>query len=593
MAENVNLIKFMNDFDNGASLSAGFDEKKFEAISKAIQSGTDEERAEAAAQMPAKVKNLIKIVTKTVERLNATLGSKFPEMKQLNLEKSITFNASSLSGKFEIIEVGNDQHISFNVKKLAKLPSLEVSAIITKSVIDALAKQNNRENDKDFYKTILLYGLEDDSHVKTKEEKDILKARKIIAGYLENFLPSVYADEFEKFFAISNYVAKQIIEDLGEKDIENILNPFFDLEVLDLKGMAIDKVDAFLGNTHQARLSHLNKRAQDLLIDPNTEVIALNYLDQVQSILGTDTSDPNYADLSRKFETMSNGEKCLTGAAVKEFCLAYVNDFMAKRNLKNVSVTFNEKGQLGTYIESEHRININLKKLQKIGSYTELAMTISHEMNHAADAAKGVTEGYGGLKDDISEKFKHTNENSEVNKFIKDLLRLSYKVNPNERRARIGEISALMFMTKVAKNNPNIQEEIRVSVAKYKTYQDRTCSAFDRIKNDLTFDDIDGEQVFDFDGKLAKFISEGTIIKGSPLYKEIQERLKYLFDFGLNASIEEELKSIEYADLILSGEQGLEEIRRREQAAAAQREEENRRIQEGKAKAEEEALQRQ
>ena len=583
MAENVNLIKFLNEFDNSASLSAGFSEKNFEAISKALQTGTEEERAAAATLIPAKVKNLIKIVSKTVERLNATIASKFPGLKQLDLEKSITFNASSMSGKFEIIEVGNEQHISFNVKKLAKLPALEVSAIITKSVIDALAKQNNKENDNTFYKTVLLYGIEDDSHVKTKEEKDILKAKNIISGYLLNFLPAVYADDFEKFFAISNYVAKQIIEDLGEKDIENILNPFFDLELLDIKGMAIDKVDAFLGNTHQARLSHLNKRAQDLLADSNTEVLGLSYLEQVESILGTDSSDPNYSDLSRKFETMSNGEKCLSGAAVKEFCLAYVNDFMAKRNLKNVKVSFNEKGALGTYIESEHRININLKKLQKIGSYTELAMTISHEMTHAADAAKGITEGYGGLKDDISEKFKHTTDNADVNDFIKKLLKISYKVNPNERSARLGEISALMFMAKNGSKNPSIQAELKKSVSSFKNYQTRTINIIKKLPE--TYKELETE--------LNGLIGSGALIERSPLHREIEERMKYISDFGLNASIEEELKSIEYADLILSGEQGLEEIRRREQAAAAQREEENRRIQEEKQNGDDESLQKQ
>ncbi len=566
MAENVNLIKFMNEFDNSSPLGADFDEKKFEAISKKLESDNKEEQNEAVAEIPAKVKNLVKIVSKTVERLNATLGSKFPNMKQLDLEKSVTFNSSGATGKFEIVEAGNNQHISFNVKKLSMYPSLEVSAIVTKSVIDALAKQNNKENDKEFYNTILLYS-QDGEHPKTKEEKDIIKAKNIIAGYLRNFLPAVYADEFERFVAISDYVAKQIIEELGEKDIEKILSPYFDLESLDIQGMAIDKVDAFLGDTHKARVRYLNKKAEDLILNPETEVLGISYLEQVESVLGTDTSDPNYSDLARKFETMNNGEKCLTGAAVKEFCLAYVHDFLSKRNVADIEVTFNNKGALGSFYDDEHRININLEKLKKIGSYTELAMTLSHELTHTVDSTKSKLMGADGLQNDISEKFKHKSENDDVNAFMKKLLKLSYKVNPNERSARLGEISALIFMTKVGSKDPSIQAEIKKSIASYKRYQKTTIETIQNMP--ATYVELEKE--------LKELVNRGVLIDRSPLYKEIMERMDYISDFGLNVSVEDEVKSIEIANLMLSGEQGLEEIRRREQAEIVEKQQEQQR----------------
>lgn len=557
MAENLNLIKYINEFDNSEPLSADFDEKKFEAISKKLDSQEQGEKDEALSQIPNKVKNLVKLVSKIVEKLNATLGSKFPNMRQLDLEKAVTFNSSGVSGKFEIIEAGNDQHISFNVRKLSVYPALEVSSIVTKSVIDAFAKQNGKENDKEFYNTILLYS-QDDSQPKTKEEKDIIKVKNVIAGYLRNFLPAVYADDFEKFVAIADYIAKQIIEELDEKDIEKILSPFFDLESLDIQGMSIDKVDAFLGNTHKARLSCLNKKAEDFMLNPETEVLGLSYLEQVESIIGTDTSNPNYSDVARKFETMNNGEKCLTGESVKEFCLAYVHDFLSKRNVKDIEVSFNNKGALGSFYEDEFKININLDKLKKMGSYTELAMTLSHELTHAVDAVKN-----RGLKNDISERFRHTSQDAGVNEFMKKLLWLSYKVNPNEKNARLGEISALMFMTKVGKNNKSIQAEIKTSISKYKRYQSNTIGAFEEIKNKLTTSiDSDGSDIYDFDGKIAKFLSSGALVKKSPLFVEIQERLKYISEFGQNVSLEAEVKSIEMADLMIYGEQGLEQIRR-------------------------------
>ena len=61
-------------------------------------------------------------------------------------------------------------------------------------------------------------------------------------------------------------------------------------------------------------------------------------------------------------------------------------------------------------------------------------------------------------------------------------------------------------------------------------------------------------------------MSSGAIIENSPLYKEIMERIEYISDVGLNVSVEQELESIEMADLMLKGEEGLLEIKRRQEA---------------------------
>ena len=123
---------------------------------------------------------------------------------------------------------------------------------------------------------------------------------------------------------------------------------------------------------------------------------------------------------------MANGEKCINGPAAKEVCEMIVHDFLSKRNVIDVKITYDNKGALGSFYEQEHRININLEKLEKKGSFTELAMTLTHELTHAVDAVKT-----NGLQNDISEKFRHTSENAEVNNFMKELLGLSYKVNTN------------------------------------------------------------------------------------------------------------------------------------------------------------------
>lgn len=543
MAENFKILDAMNEFDESEPISSTFNSNDLEMISKGLSSTSEDEYQQALNQMPAKLKNLVKIVKRTVEKLNATLASKFPNMRPIELENAISFNASGLTGKFELFEVGNSQHISFNAKSLSKLPALEVSAIITKSVIDAHAKQNKQENNKNFYSAILL-STQNDNIPKTKEEKNVLKAKNIIAGYLKNYLPAVYADDFDKFVAISDYIAKQIIEEMGESDIEKILSKFFDLEQLNINEIADEKVDKFLGKTHIARLGYLNRKATELALDPEKDILALGYLEQAQSLLGTNSAGNDYVDLSRKFETLSSGEKCLTGKAIEEFCLGYVHNFLSAHNVADVKVTFENKGELGTFYDSKHEVNINLEKLRKKSSYTELAMTLSHELTHAVDSARNKVAGEGGLANDISENYTTSSNDPEVRKFMQVLKRLSYHINPNERNARLGEISALLFMSEVGSNDPAIRQEISVSAKTYIRYQKNTKNMIESLPNKL----------IEYKGQFENFVSKGDIPRNSKLYDEILERLKYIEEFGLGVSAEEEIKSIEYAEKILKGE---------------------------------------
>lgn len=543
MTENLKILDAMNDFDESEPMSSSFNSKKLEIISKGLNSSNETEYQDVLNQMPAKLKNLVRIVKKTVDKLNATLISKFPDMRPIEVENSISFNVSGLSGKVELFEVGNSQHISFNAKSLSKLPALETSAVITKSVIDALAKQNKQENNKNFYSSILLQTQNYDAP-KTKEEKNILKAKNIIAGYLRNYLPAVYADDFDKFVAISDYIAKQIIEEMGENDIEKILSNFFDLEQLNINEIADEKVDKFLGKTYTARLGYLNNKATELALDPEKDILSLSYLEQAQSLLGTNTAGNEYVDLSRKFETLSSGEKCLTGKAVEEFCLSYVHNFLSAHNVADIKVTFENKGELGTFYDSKYEININLEKLRKKASYTELAMTLSHELTHAVDSARNKVAGEGGLVNDISENYSTSSNNPEVRKYMQVLKSISYHINPNERNARLGEISALLFMSEVGFNDSETKQEISKSAKSYIRYQKNTKNMIESLPN----------KIIEYKEQLKSFVSQGAIPRNSKLYNEILERLEYIENFGLGSSVEEEIKSIEYAEKIMKGE---------------------------------------
>lgn len=558
MAQNENILDDINAFDESEPLTAGYSSANLANAAKALNSKDKGESAKAQSMVPNKVKNLVKIIKKTVERINANLMSKYPNMKPFSVENNVTYNAYGATGKVELIEAGKSQHLSFNIKKLTRLPGLEVTAIVTKAIVDAVAKENGKEHDNDFVADLLGTKQTEEDKKKAKAENDAEKAKKLVSGYLRNYLPALYSDDFERFGAISDFVASIIVNGMDEKEIADILAPFFNFDASDISKLATEEVDKFLGKAHQARVSKLFAKAEDLLIDPEKEPVKVGYMQQAESLLGTDTSDPGYYDLAKKFETMNNGEKCLTGPAVKEFCEYYVHNFLRANNVKDIEVTFEPKGALGSYYDhggARQHININLKKLQKIGSFTELAMTLSHELTHAVDsslnkaAGKVNMEDGTGLLNDISEDISGSGATGKAKDLLVELKSFCYHVNENERSARIGELSALIFMQKVGSKDPKIQQEIATSVAKYKRYQQKTIDMIESLP----------VKIGEFEDRRKYLISTGELTESSLANSMIKERIKYLEDNGLTSgkdsvSVLNEQESIMAADMIERGD---------------------------------------
>ena len=76
-----------------------------------------------------------------------------------------------------------------------------------------------------------------------------------------------------------------------------------------------------------------------------------------------------------------------------------------------------------------------------------------------------------GLLNDISEDISGSGAKGKAKELLVELKSYCYHINENERSARIGELSALIFMQKVGSKDPKIQQEIATSVKKYKKYQ--------------------------------------------------------------------------------------------------------------------------
>ena len=181
---------------------------------------------------------------------------------------------------------------------------------------------------------------------------------------------------------------------------------------------------------------------------------------------------------------------------IREFCERYVKTVLAGAGLKEsaVKLTFEPKGEIGQYTDfGTHQVlNINLAKIGKLKNPAEIVMTLSHELTHAIDSsankAMGNTEagGYGLLDnlvgDSKQDLKKLTNEPEEVVQYFKELNKICYHVNPNERSATLGELSAIRFMQN---SNPNakMQECIKKSINSYKRTQERVIKSINSVSD--------------------------------------------------------------------------------------------------------------
>ena len=556
MADNNNFNSLINEFDDSVPLKAAFNSDDLSNVAKSVNSQNKHEVDAAKAVVPEKVQALVRIINKVVNKFNANLKSK--GLKPFSIEKNLTYNAYGATGKVELIEDGNSSHISLNIKKLSKLPALEVISIVSKALTEVVAKENNKENDEEFLNELFDGSAENNIDANgNKVSENAQKVKAIIAAYLKNYLPAVFSDEFKGFKHISEYVANLIVSEMSEQSLEEMLSPFFAFSEEEIQELANSKVERFLethssGGLHKARIARVIGKAEYFAEDLTKEIVSIGYEQQAQALLGADVSDPSYKNLKSQFEVV-RGEKCLTSQAVKDFCEQYVQNFLHAHNAKSIVVTFEPKGELGSFLDyggAKQEININLEKLRSMGSFTELAMTLSHELTHAVDASRNKAKGMAnedgtGLLNDIDELDKkeliELGIKDDALELLTSVQKYCYSVNPNERNARIGELSALLFMQKAGSQDPAIQRDISKSIERYIAYQNKTKDRVNGLSNAIA----------EFESKKEALISAGIIKKNSRACKMIEERIDYLAQRkGLELSTEREDNSIEVAKSI-------------------------------------------
>ncbi len=478
MSSNIKLNEIFEGFDNSEPLPASLSNLDLERLSKQSTIRPNNNKSEA----PKTKKDGIIAIVKKVE---SAINNKLPIGKEIKVD--LTFTASLVNsapdggkkGVFVQSKKNNDVAMNINIKRLSKLPSLEVYSIIYNALYRH-SVQNEAVSDNNFD---LDAGVDENTEVeepkKKKSSKD--KAIECLAGYLNKFLPKYFDGKFKEFSAISKLVAIQIVDEMDEEDFEKILSVFFKFEKLDKK--AENLVEEFLGSSETSRLEYINYKATEFLLDPNKEQTGLNYLQQAEELLSVSTKT--------KFqEAVNSNGKSLND--FKSFCVSYANRFMYSNNLNGIEVTFEPEGALGEfYDDSPPRINVNLKR---IDSVSELAMTLSHELTHAVDSCLNKSKGKynrdgGGLIDTISEDISDSGlkESDPAYKLLKELKNYCYHINPNERHARIGELSALSFIDEMSKDNTgkniNLRSQLFSSASKYISYQNRTAEMINNLSS--------------------------------------------------------------------------------------------------------------
>lgn len=538
-----NLKQIFENYDNADPVSARLENKHLLMLA---QQKASQKEASGEENSNTKKSGIVSIVKKIQSSINALL----PDGKKLDLD--INFfagNADSYSQTGARMGVAvlpkteskyGNVAMNINLKRLSRLPALEVYSVIYKSLFGYVSKQKLIENPDKIKPALLDDKKQQNKQDKqeAKEVKDKARATAAIAEYLKKFLPKYFADKFEKFDHISELIASQIVEGLDEKDFTNILTNFFDLSKLDENAKKL--VDKFLGiDFETARLDKVTSKAM-LLFDSDKGVQSLSYLQQAEELLSINNQN--------LFKEALNSGNFIENS--KEFCMAYAKSFLAAHNISEIEVTFNNEGELGTFNDTNPpSININTSKLSSI---SEFVQTISHELTHAVDSCANRVNGNfnregGGILNSVDEDTSDCGLKNGTPEyaFLNELKRYCYFVDPSERNARLGELSALKFMEQMSDSDGmgrkgELFNSLSSSIQSYVKYQNKT------IKH---CEDLSPAKIESFRSQMNSF---GKLPKKALSYME--ERIDYLEGIvksGLNLNVEAERNSIKVVEEIL------------------------------------------
>lgn len=280
---------------------------------------------------------------------------------------------------------------------------------------------------------------------------------------------------------VLDFILDKIYALLGVRDRETAKQ--FMTDYKGQTGMSVSESFFDFSDTRNATLAYSNmmtNKAQEA-IKRGDGSLAVGYSQQGLVLAGSVSNE--------QFNALLNGND---RGALMNFARTYAASYLAQNGIQNanaVAITLNSVGELGTYYASENRVNINVDKIGQMNNPTEVVMTLSHELTHAIDAALGAVRGPGGqvqyrMENNMSENISAAqNDAGDVYDFVAEMQNICYHINPNERHARIAELSALEFMAAKAGNNQGIKNTIKRSTVGFISYQNETKNFISYIAN--------------------------------------------------------------------------------------------------------------
>lgn len=413
-----------------------------------------------------------------------------------NSSLGVTIDSENLDGK------SGHHYMDIDVGNIFAFPALETYAIIKGRVHNAIYKHKSK-SEKNAVSTDDL-DLNNDT-AKSAIDKDREKAVSIIKTYLTSFIKSNFGEYFSDVENISEMVASEIVDSIiktktlqgSQCELKDILDPFFDLKSID--NVASNSVEDFINTFGDDGIVSARVAKLHFLADNATEAKQVNYMQMAGKLLESNATY-KVAKASGMFSETADFAS-IPEDKLREMCESFAETFMNAHGLKTINFTFKKEGGEGTYQDSSDptQIEININT-EKIKSVSELYMTLSHELTHASDSAinkinNKFNENHGGLLNDISEDISASVGDKVGYPIVKKLNRYCYLINPNERNARVAELSGLIYaktvnnMTdangKKIHHSDAIEKSIEISVQKYIAYQKKTMNAISEIKGYL------------------------------------------------------------------------------------------------------------
>ena len=460
----------------------------------------------------AKVKaamNIINQAQKDVQRKaaalfdNSEISFKITSSDNKSLSDDVVnamnFNFSG-EGEKQNLEVA----INFNLSKLCTYSPDVVYAVAYKTMYDGLLKKRE--------------ALSGDKTFKFGKEAE-----------LEDGQPMVNDANFDRD---GNYVEpKHPILDFIKKIIYKILG----VSEVDSTACAKQIEENFVQNGIQPEELFENPNGSDLLVERYGKLVKQGYDQQSTALLSAISKD--------EFNAVKNQDD----AKVRAFCEKYARVVLATNGVSEneVKITFNNQGSLGEYLDyggMNQVVNINLQEVKRMNNPAEVIMTLSHELTHAIDSTSNKREGKTvgakgyGLTDNLVGDMRKgiqsaSDENPEVYAFVIKLQEICYRVNPNERSARYGELTAIKFMQEM-NTDKTMQAYIEKSIDSYKRYQSKVLDSISQVAS------IQNE-----------YEAIKPLISKNSTNKMIEERLEYISSLNQRGMLdpEQERRAIEIA----------------------------------------------